>query len=571
MTKVIGRLIAVVALVCLFPLGLQSQELPEKKEKETKSPFDKTTVAFSFADDNALRDPGETRINSPDAYFGQHTSSSLDRFGGSTYRSSMARLLLHKKMDKKGIFQPEGTLRFVMGPDEDGEYALWDDGTFLQLNWDLGKSSKLQWALYPIDSDRLRMGYHYDISWAGSNVFPKNFRRGLVPGTKIGVGGEFGDKQKWEVFAGMKSALIRSPAEDILNNPGGNTNQYVERAYYGYMGGANVDPVKGLTIGVSGGYFQKGTSTKAEILGKSIDAWGYGGYVAYKTGAKVGTRLDMRMYFEDPERFPMQSAAAEPAAKKEDTAFDFGDEDAPEEAKYDDQTTASDFGFQIALEYIRLGQVLNDFDTFGSTKSEDSNAFAFSAGLRADKFRAFFDFVYRDLTYITYNVPGFVPYEAVSENVDLAHGGTLDFLPEFLSGELFGVLSFDYFIENLGLTPALSFGVQVPATYMPKDTGLKVNGPFPPEQVLGVRKVIVRGVDDDDWDILPAGEDEMPVFVTKFLLKYTYNKQFSAIGEILYAVDNNFAQVLIDDHGHAKPVFDKPDILGFGLVAELTF
>lgn len=570
MIRVAGRFILIVAVVSLLPLGIRAEQkpAPKKDSKETKGPFDKVTVSFSFADDNTLRDPGETRINSPDAYFGQSTSSALDRFGGSAYHQSMARILLNKKLEKKGIFQPEGTLRLVAVRDDNGKYDLFDDGTFLQLNWDVGARTKVKALLLPIDSDHFRLGYHYDITWAGSNTFPKNFRRGLVPGAKLGIGGEFGEKQTWEAFVGMKTALIRSPAQDILDNPGGNTNQYVERAYYAAVGGGHVEPVKGLTLGVSGGYFQKGTSTKSEILGKAIDSWGYGGYVAYKTGATVGSRLDMRLYLEDPERFPLQSAAAQPD-KKEDVAFDFDSDDSDSGQQFSGES--SGLGFQIALEYIRLGQVLNDFDNYGSTKTEESNALAFSAGLRADRFRAFFDLIYRDLTYITFNVPGFVPYEAVSENVDLSHGGSLDFLPDFLTGELFGVVSFDYFIEALGLTPAVSFGLQMPATYMPKDSGLKINGPFPPEHLSGVRKVVVRGVNDDDWDILPAGEDEMPVFVTKLLLKYTYNKQFSAFCELLYAVDNNYAQVLIDDHGHAKPVFDKPEVLGFGLVAELTF
>jgi hypothetical protein len=499
--------------------------------------FDETTVSFSFADDNVLRDPGETRINSPSAYFGGKSATSLDRFEDSVYRRTQSRLVLGKSFDT-GVLSPEGALRVRLTPDGSGVYKLTDDTSYLKLNYVPSKALKAALTLYPIDSDKFRLGYYYDISWGGSNTFPKNFRKDLVPGLKLSV-----DTSRFGAFAGVKTALIRSPSETILDNPGGNVNQYVERSYYAFLGGAKATLVEGLTVGVSGGYFDKGTNTSAAVLGKRIYSGGGGVYVAFHTGGEVGRRLDLRLYQENPEEYPL------------------GDSD----------WYKTQFGLDLVLEANALVQTLEDPDNFGSTTNEWARAAYLGAAVRLDKLRMHLDTVYRDLPYIVYNVPGFVPYRALSDSADLSHGGTLDFLPDVLGGEISSVFSVDYYLQRLGLTPALSVGLLIPATFSTTDTGFTIEGPYASSQSLGLQKVVVRGSAAGDWDILPVGEHELPVFIGKLDLKYTLGKNFSAVGEVLYARDPNFAQVLIDDHGHARRRFDKPDILGVGVVTEMTF
>lgn len=504
--------------------------------------FDETTISFSYADDNVLRDPGETRKNSPDAYFGGQSASSLDRLGGDVFEETATRLVVSKEFDT-GILFPDGALKLRFNAGTSGEYALVDDGSYVGLNLKLPRDLLLKLAMYPVDSDRFRLGYHYDISWGGSNTFPKNFRRGLVPGLKLSLNGKI-----FEAFVGMKSALIRSPSESILDNPGGNTNQFVERSYYSVLAGGNVELFKGFKLHVGGGYFEKGTNTRANVLGEKIDAWGLGGTISYHHRGTVGRRMDLRQYYQDPEQFPITDK---------------------EDAYSDDK-----FGFQIALEVNVLGQVLEDPDHYKSTTREWSKAIALSTGVRVDKWRIFFDAIYRDLTYIVYNVPGFVPYQALPQSADLSHGGGFSWLPEALSGEWFFVLASDYFFKignAYGITPSLSFGMLLPATYQAGTEGLEVQGPYVAEHAKGTQKVVVRGSNSGDWGILPAGEDELPVFIVKLDLKFTISRYFSLIGEVSYANDPNYAQVKIDPHGHAVRDFDDPNILGVGLVAELSF
>ncbi len=485
---------------------------------------DKTTISFSFADDNLLRDPGETRRNSPEAYFGQQGISALDRVEDSAYRRNESRLNVQKKFDL-GDWKPEGGLKLRFGPDSDGKYNFRDDGTFIRLNYVPSDSVAAWLMLYPIDSDKLRLGFHYDTSWGGSNVFPKNFRKGLVPAAQLGLkAGPF------DGYIGMKTALIRSPSEVQLDNPGGNTNQFVERAYYGALAGLGVEMVKGLRLDVNGGFFEKGTNTKPGVLGKPITSGGASAQLSYRFGGEVGKKLDLRLYMENPDVAPM-----------------------PEEKLY-----SNEMGFEVALEGTALVQTLADPDHYGSTRNEWSKSAYFSAAFRQNKLRIHVDAIYRDLSYIVFNVPGFDPYNALLEDADL-------------NPEIFGSISVDYYIEALGLTPALTFGVLLPSTFKPTVSGLKLEGPYAEEIGKGLQKVVVRGTNAGDWDILPVGEDQLPVFMVKLDLKFNLGQNFFVNGEVSYGRDPNFAQVQLDERGHAVREFDKPDNMGVGLITEFSF
>lgn len=500
--------------------------------------FDRTVLSFSFADDDVMRDSGETRRNSPMAYFGGQATSPADRFGSSIYSSPGSRLVISKKFEYGNLI-PEGALRLRAAPNSDGFYSFQDDSTWLGLTYLASPETKLKLTLYPLDADRFRAGYNWDISWGGTNTFPKNFRKGLAPGLKLDF-----DTGPASLFVGMKTALIRSPSERILNNPGGNTNQFVEQAYYGFLSGTEIRLPAGFAFRASGGFFEKGTNTSANVLGRPIYSGGAGAQLAWHYGMEVGRRLDLRLYFADPDHYTMKTPVE------------------------------GDWGADVAFEGTWLIQTLEDTDNAGSTKNESSKAFALSMGMRRHTTRLFLDVVYRDLTYIVFNVPGFEPYKALPESANLLHSGPLAFVPKFLSGELFGLVSIDHFFQlpaSLGLTPALSVGILLPATYMPGDKGLTIEGPYGEEHAQGRQRVVVRGSQTDDWDILPPGEVELPVFLSRVDLKFSIGENFSFIGEVSYINDANYSQVELDDRGHARRRFIAPHILAFGLVSELSF
>ena len=494
-------------------------------EDEKKNSFFDTTLSFSFADDNALKDAGETRQNSPTGYFGQSPDGSLNRVEDPAFEGTTT-LLRIASSGKVGRFLPGGELLVRFKVDTNGKYALGDYGTNLSLRYLFADdTSSFGFKAYPVDTDRFRLGHNWDVSWAGSNTFPRNFRAGLVPGFKIDL-----DTEILDVFAGMKAALIRSPAEDILDNPGGNTTQLVERAYYAALVGIGVDiPNTGLRIDLQGAFFQKGTSTRDSTLGDPILSGGGTAIVHWTHGSKVGERLDLDLYFKDPTRYSLR------------------------EDPYQGR-----MGFDIAAEYTHLAQVLEDPDRPASTKIEQAEAAALTAGFRFRNFRTHLNLIFRDLSFIVFNTPGFVPYQALPEAAAV-------------KPEIFGVLSVDYFFKSIGLTPALSVGVLRPATYRPNMQGSTLTGPYAAAVEEGIHKVVVKGSNSFDWQMLPAGEDEWLVFMARFDIKWNLGDSFAMIGEVSYRYDGNIAQVFMTNQGHAVLRFDDPHILSYGLVAEYEF
>jgi hypothetical protein len=487
-----------------------------------------SNISFSFADDNLLKDAGETRKNSPNAYFGQVPSSALDRLEPSQFRRSSSLLTLKKPFEADATLSPEGALLVRFSPDSNGNYALADFGSYLAVRylWDKANKGSATLSFLPVDSDRFRLGRNWDISWGGSNTFPRNFRKGMVPGAKLDV--TYGPVS---AFLGAKTALIRSPSETVLDNPGGNTNQLVERAYYAGLAGVSVQLPAGVTAALHGAVFQKGTNTRATVLGKPITAAGGTAILGYATGAKVGDRMDIRLYYEDPTVNPLTPVAG----------------------LYD-----GDFGFEAGLEGTMLIQTLEDPSQNHSTVNETSRAGAASAGLRVGRLRTHLTLVMRDLTFILFNVPGLVPYQALPANTEV-------------QPELFGQLSADYFFPRPGLTFGLSGGLLRPATYEATVQGSTYSGPYASQMAKGIHKLVVRGANSGDWSILPAGMDEELVGMFRADLKWNLGTAFSLLAEVSYTYDPNLAQVFLNDMGHAERLFDEPNAVGVGLVGEMVF
>ncbi len=480
----------------------------------------KADLAFTFGDDNVLRDPGETRKNSPSAFFGNMSGTPIDRAFPTEISESLMLLSLKGAITSGEHFVPEGALLVKLNL---AQGTLKDYGTHLRLNWLLdpeAKTKKLYLELYPNESNALRLGYAPDLAWGVADVFPKNFRKGPVPGAKLG----YASKDLY-AFVGMKTALVRSPAEDILYNPGGNTNKYVEQTAYGALAGAGAELFSHQWVEGSGGIFQKGNNTRANVLGKPIWAGGGSARVSWLHGLPIGDEIGVRSYFADPLRSTV-----------------FTDED------YN-----HGLSFFAGVEGALLVQTLEDPDHIHSTKNEFSKAFGLTLRAKYHMLRVHLLASMRDLTFVLFNVPGLVPYQALPSDVTI-------------TPEIFGALSVDYHFPTLGLTPSLTGGVILPATYK----GNVPEGQSADSTSTGIRTMVIMDTNAANWSILPSGEDSMPVFLGRFAVKWSYHG-FSAIGELFYERDNNLAQVFQDERGHSLRTFDKPDILGFALVARMVF
>lgn len=481
----------------------------------------KADLSFTFGDDNVLRGPGETRKNSPSAFFGNMSGTPLDRAFPSEISNSMMLLGLQGSVKSGKHFLPEGALLMRVNLSE-GKFT--DYGSHLRLNYFIDPVSmdkKVYLELYPNASNALRLGYMDDLSWGTADIFPKNFRSGPVPGAKLGYASD------WLYgYVGVKTALVRSPMEDILYNPGGNTNKYVEETVYGGLAGFGVELLDSIWIEASGGLFEKGNNTRANVLGEKILAGGGSARLSYVYGGKIGEEVSLRYYFSDPLKHNVFA--------KED--YERG------------------WSFYAGIEGTYVGQTLEDPDRIHSTKNEFSRAAGVTLRAKYENLRIHLLGSMRDLTFLLFNVPGLVPYQALPENVEVTQ-------------EFYAALSLDYHFPSVGLTPSITGAAIIPATYK----GVVPEGQSADSVSTGVRTMVVMGEDSANWSILPLGEDELPVLMVRAALKWSFTEDFSAIGEVFYERDNNLAQVFQDQRGHSLRSFDEPDILGFALIARMRF
>lgn len=487
--------------------------------------FINTRITFTFSDDNFLVGPGESKISSPAAYMGNRNLSILDRTNPSNFDTLWTQLMLYKRFDYKTSFVPEAALSIRMQLNRDKlSYTLYDDSSYIRLNWYLDKkrTKNISAVFFPVDADKFRLGFNNDLTWGGTAVFPRNFSRHWAPGIKLNV--DFG---WWYVFAGFKTVLNRSASEEQLNNPGGNDKLLVERTFYGGLFGGGIEPIKGLWIEAHGGIFQKGTVATDRGLGKPILAYGASAQLSYAYGTKIGSKVDVRLYREYPDKI-----------------------DPFEKEKYSRKMSA-----YIGLEGAFLFQNLSDPDVANSTKRVPAYAGYLKVKFKYDTFRVHLDGVVRTLDFILFNVPGLVPYQALSKFSKVT--------PEWLA-----TLTADYTFKKIGLTLGLSYAFLIPATYK---SIFDLQGPNPSTPDQGVKKLVVKGENSSDWSILPEGENQLPVHLLKFTIKWTWRDVVAIIAEVHYGYDPNTALLKRNAEGHLERRFDKPNSLGAGLITQVKF
>ena len=511
------------ALAVLIAGPATAQQQPKGKVAQTPDePFLKTSVTFVFGDDNLLVGAGETRKSSPSAYFGNCHGTIADRTEPSECGKNVTRLLLYKRLLLSPFFQPEAALSIDLDVDNN---RLSDSGSYIRTNFFLDTRHERYWAftLFPVDSDRMRLGFHPDVSWGGTDSFPKNFRSGLAPGLQFDL-----DYRYSHFFLGFKAARVKSPAEDTLINPGGNELKNVQRTFYGVLGGAGFEVQdSGLRFEFNGGFFNKGTNTRMNALGQSILAGGASGRVSFRRGIPIGRAMDVRIFQQDKIR---------------------------EELFRREQYRTGALSLAIEGEFWFLAQVLEDPDNVSSTKSETAIMGHIGAKMKYGYFRLHMDVIYRDLTAILFDVPGFIPYQALSADVKV-------------SPEVYGAIAADYNIQPYDLTLGLTLGVLQPATY----AGIAPTGANASSVDQGNTKVVVRGDQAGDWDILPNGQDELPLFVGRVDLKWSYYDAFRFIATLWYGRDDNLASIKPDASGHNLRTFEEPNALGFTILSQVNF
>jgi hypothetical protein len=488
--------------------------------------FIDTRLSFVFADDNVLAGAGETTPNSPNARFGagnqntQFYDNFNTRFSGF---ETLSNVVLYKRMPAffEGL-TTEAAFTILVLERPSGGVELRDNSSYIRLNYTpsgWGEKEGISLTGFPVSADRFRLGYAYRISWGGSGVFTNRATAEGVPGAKLQV-----TRDNWYAYVGGKTALVLN---DLILE---------KETLYGLMAGAGWDVLETLRLEAGGGYFQKGIIPGLANQGirAPVNSAGASAQAVYHVGVPVGTSVDFRLYRNDPDVYQRFFAPE---------AYPGG------------------LSYSISLEGSYLSQTLEDPDVFARTVPQGATAVALQARAKFEHARIHLLGLYRNLSFIQFEVPGLPPFR------DFPTGTQL-------KPEMFLAMGADYHFKSLHLTLGYVFGVQQPASFRsPEFPG---GGNNPPPGLAGTRTVVVRDV--NLLSILPetcgsanAACEAEPILSAKYTFRWDLSETVAAVGEVYYTYDSNRTTFRDDVTGVAQPRFEDPNALGFNMLLQARF
>ncbi|MBU1238757.1 hypothetical protein KJ865_03525 [Myxococcota bacterium] len=484
-----------------------------------ESNFVDTRISFIFGDDDFLHKAGETIVDSPLPGFGNRNGYELffDNLNSSrTGRENQIHLVLYKKLAGyiPGLVT-EGAIvtKYDFSSSRDG--SLKDDGTYMLIRYRSPSGGpELSVTMFPVSTDRFRLGYLYDLTWAGSDAFPGAYRS-LTPGIKFAL-----RTKDTYGFMGFKTSRM------LTNPPPGSSEGREMETFYAALFGAGYNPGKyGFSVEGNGGFVQMGQNPNNGVEGETVQLFGGSARIAYMHGMKMGMSADLRLFRNDAEF--VNSLNARPSY-------------------------SPGFSYLISAEGNYIMQSLQDPDTYGTTKLQNAYAGAVSAKFRNDFLRGHLTLFSRSVSFILMNVPSYVPYQAFSQGLDT-------------SAELFAAAGVDYYLKDLHLTVGITAGLQFPAS-----TQVQLTATTGASEVdLGKRTVVIR--DMGQLSILPEGEDPLPIFGTKLTAKWDLSDMMSVTFMVLYQRDPNYTTLKTLSNGTSSREFESPNKFGAAVVTSAKF
>ncbi len=478
-----------------------------------------TRVTFTFADDDVLKGPQESTTGSP-SIPNATPEPNRNRLFFDDYESRDAGFenLTHMVIyaHQPGFFEgldTEAALVLRAQVLNEKDVKLSDDGSYLKLTQKLGDVD-LALTAFPISADRFRLGYSYDLSWGGSDIF-KGTR---APGARV----ELTTPNSY-AFLGAKTGVAQIKVSDKTT---------VEDTIYGVLGGAGIDVVDELRMEGGGGYFFRGNIDKPELQIPDGDRvktarWeGFGGsaQVVYHIGIPIGVPIDFRLYKNDP--------------LQRDTFF--------ETESYDGGVS-----FMLQSEFSLLGQTLQDPERRASTVVQWATAGDLAARIKFGKTRVHVLAVYRDLAFILFNVPSDPSFTDFPDGIDPQ--------PEF-----FFSAGIDYYVEAAHLTAGFIAGAQRPASI----TNVVPAGA---NASLSMQQQTQVFLSDTDRVLLNPGEKVKFVTAGKVTGRWDLSEVISSIGELQFSYDPNRRRLSADEGGIPVRLPEDPKIIGFNLMLRARF
>ncbi len=507
--------------------------------------FVDTRISFIFSDDNLLADPGETLVNSPEPDFGPRDAvffpfESLNSKDNGD--ETLSHMVIFKEMPGfiSGMTTDAalvGRLSVLDSPETNyrsGDIRLSDGGSFLRMRYALGTLApfneekgltgdadrQLEVTFFPMNSDRFRAGYTYDLSWGGNNVFTDRKSSFATPGVRM--------RFDYDGFYGLVAA--KSTRQLILEeDPTSTANRELGSFWGGLAGLGFVGET--FAIETNGGLFNAGRIPKQGIQGKTVMSGGVSVRASIYSDKSVGPArsVDYRLYRNDPEAL-MQATSFLRTPKVYES-----------------------FAFRVSTEFNSLHQTLGSFENPLSTRVVP----AYAAALRMDGFIKRFAFnvdaVYRDLSFILFNVPSLDPFLALPEAAQT-------------DPEVMVAAKFEYWLDNLNLIPGIVLGVQMPAAYR----GRLSQTTNPGDLTSGTQTVVIP----EAGTIIPFPDDQdpMPVYSARAQMRWDLSEMMSFIGQLTYSKDENQLGRRRDPLTQtAEYYFRDPNILGFAFFAQARF
>jgi hypothetical protein len=512
----------------------------EVRAPRAYTPFMDTRLTWTFGDDDFLHKTGEAFPLSPNASPGDRPQYRLffdnlnSRFSG---RENVSHLVLYsrlpgfvKKMDTEAALVMRVNMTELASQSNNVNRVLEDAGTYLRLFYETGGDAKAPQGLgltfYPIDTDRFRLGYLYDVTWGGTNgrvnqsIFPR--LQGSAPGAKVQY-----DGAGWYLFGGFKTASIIEVQQRIAEGGSGEGSTTdtvrVAETNYGFLGGLGADLADFVHVDAGGGYFQQGRFEDPDVLGKRVFTFGFSGRAVLHDGMPVPKSADFQLYRNDPN--------------------------APLEQFKQENYEPGKLAWAFSGEVTQLHQNLKDFDVPGKTDIQLARAAAVQANIKFGYLRASVAAIYRDLPFVLRNQPSFIPFQTLPNAAKTEN-------------ETFFAASLDYFIESLRLTPGFGAGLQNPATFRSESVDL-----FGQDTS---RTIVVR--EQGNLAFLPAGEKRVPILQARGSLKWDISPMMSAIGWMQFRRDNNMTRLELDPSGTVLlRSFISPNFVGYGLAMQARF
>jgi hypothetical protein len=340
------------------------------------SGFVDVRLAFTLTNENLFASPGETTPSVPGWRFGRPNSLGTLFFDNYDTRFSGYETLSHAVLYRnyrKGHLEVESALVLRIDEISERQIDLSDAGSYLLTSWwkdpKHDDPRRVSFTVFPVSSDRFRLGYSYRLSWGGNEEYRRS--RSAVPGVKL----QF-DGGSYYAFAGAKSAVLVNPST-------GN-----EESVFAALGGAGIDLTRNLRLEANGGYFDRGNNEQVDVNRKPVRLYGASLQIAFHDGIPVQSSIDYKLYKNDGERIGQL---------------------------FKRQSYPGGLSWLAMSEGTVLGQSLKDPERDGARTTQYGAAADLNIRMLVHRYRIRWDAQFRDLAYILHSEPGAPAYSDFPE------------------------------------------------------------------------------------------------------------------------------------------------------------